>query len=165
MFELRFDEYKAGDFISFSGEFIIMRDAAHKRIFELFQKGECLPIDFKNKIIFYAGPAKKPYFQSIGAIGPTTSNRMDPFLKFMYDLGIYATVGKGKRSSFVCNLNIDYSKFYLIAPSGVAAFLSKKIISHEVLAFEDLGTESIQRILVKDFPLIMGIDSKGNTIY
>lgn len=155
----------AGDFIEYSGELIIMRDAAHKKIKQLIDSKEELPFDFKDKIIFYAGPAKKPKELPIGSVGPTTSNRMDEYLETMYKLGIKATIGKGNRSPFVKELNKKYKKTYFICPSGAAASLSQKIINHEILAFSDLGTEAIQKIEVENFPLIVAIDKNGKSIF
>ncbi|HOO73865.1 MAG TPA: FumA C-terminus/TtdB family hydratase beta subunit [Tepiditoga sp.] len=165
MLLLKFEELKAGEIINYTGGLIVMRDAAHKRIKEMKERNEKLPVDFKDKIIFYAGPAKKPDFQAVGSIGPTTSNRMDGFLEIMYQLGISATVGKGKRSGFVAGLNKKYSKVYFVTPSGMAAMLSQKVKKHTVLAFDDLGTEAIQELIVEDFPLMTAIDVNGEDIF
>ncbi|MGM0641049.1 MAG: FumA C-terminus/TtdB family hydratase beta subunit [Thermotogota bacterium] len=155
----------AGQFIEYTGEMIIMRDAAHKKIYDFYNENKKIPIDFKNKIIFYAGPAKKPENEIIGSIGPTTSKRMDDYLEIMYKLGIKSTIGKGNRSDFVSVLNKQYKRNYFICPSGAAAALSTKILKYEIIAFEELGAEAIQRIEVKDFPLIVAIDEKGNNLY
>jgi fumarate hydratase subunit beta len=154
-----------GDFFEYSGELIIMRDAAHNKIKQLFDDNSSLPIDFKDKIIFYAGPAKKPDNLVIGAIGPTTSSRMDNYLEIMYKLGIKATIGKGNRSSIVDLLNKKYNKYYFVCPSGAAATLAQKVFSYEVIAFPELGPEAIQKIVVVDFPLIVAIDNLGNNFY
>ena len=159
--ELNFNDLKKGDIIYYSGELIVMRDAAHKRIKEFLESNKELPLNFKDKIIFYAGPSKKPDFQVIGAVGPTTSKRMDSFLEMMYQLDISATIGKGERSDFVNSLNKKYKKVYFVSPSGTAASLSQKVLNYETIAFEDLGTESIQRLVVKNFPLYVMIDSNG----
>jgi fumarate hydratase subunit beta len=159
------DNLSAGDFIEYSGELIIMRDAAHKKIKELIDSNKELPFDFMDKIIFYAGPAKKPKHSPIGSVGPTTSNRMDEYLEMIYKLGVNATIGKGNRSSFVKDLNKKYKKTYFVCPSGAAASLSQKILNHNILAFADLGTEAIQKIEVEKFPLIVAIDKNGNSIF
>lgn len=155
----------AGQFINYSGEMIIMRDAAHKRIYDFYKNNKEIPVSLKDKIIFYAGPAKKPEGKIIGSIGPTTSNRMDSYLETMYQLGIKATVGKGNRNNFVSELNKKYGKNYYICPSGAAAALSEKIEKYEIIAFKDLGAEAIQKIEVTDFPLIVAIDENGESIY
>lgn len=154
-----------GNYIEYSGEMIIMRDAAHEKIKKLLDNNSPLPIDFKNKIIFYAGPAKKPDNLVIGSIGPTTSNRMDNYLEMMYKLGIKATVGKGNRNQLVEVLNKKYNKYYFICPSGASAYLSQKVIFHEVVCFQELGTEAIQKIEVVDFPLIVAIDNSGKNLF
>jgi len=161
---LIFENLKAGSYIEYDGELILMRDAAHKRLKEIFESGVNLPIDIKGKLIFYAGPAKEPEIGKPGAIGPTTSKRMDKYLPFLYSLGVSGTIGKGSRSPEVCTLNREEKKVYFLAPSGAAAALSKKILKWEILAFEDLGTEAIQMITVARFPLIVAIDSKGNSL-
>lgn len=159
------DNLLAGQFTEYNGELIIMRDAAHKKIQEYLLNKEILPIDFKNKIIFYAGPSKKPTNSPIGSIGPTTSNRMDNYLEMMYKLGIKATIGKGNRSDFVTELNKKYKKNYYICPSGAAASLSKRVLKYEIIAFKELGPEAIQRVEVSNFPLMVAIDFKGDNYY
>ena len=162
---MNFENLRVGDQIEYTGELIVMRDAAHKRLKEIYISGKELPIKLDNKIIFYARPAKKPDFQVIGAIGPTTSNRMDKYLEFVYKLGVIATIGKGKRSLEACKVNKKYKKHYFITPSGMAALLSQKVKKYEILAFEDLGTEAIQRLFVEKFPLMVGIDKYGKSLW
>ncbi len=144
---------------------IIMRDAAHKRISEMVEKKERIPLDFKQKIVFYAGPAKKKAGMVCGAIGPTTSERMDKYLDMMFSLGVEATVGKGARTEFAAQLCGKYGKPYFVAPSGSAAALAYRIKEFEILFFEDLGAEAVQRILVCDFPLMLAIDAEGNDFF
>ena len=161
MFLLKVEELKVGENIQYTGEFVIMRDAAQKKLTQF----QACPINLEGKIIFYAGPAKKPDDCPIGAIGPTTSARMDKYLEMLFKLGVKATVGKGGRSDLVRDLCKDYKSIYCITPSGCAAGLSKKVIEHKILMFEELQSEAIQKILVKDFPLIVAINSQGHTIW
>lgn len=162
---LKISELKTGDSLSYTGELIIMRDAAQKRLKNLLDEKKPLPIDLKGKIIFYAGPAKPIRGGAVGAIGPTTSSRMDGFLGLLYELGVIATIGKGKRTEVASNMCKKYERVYLIAPSGAAASLALHIKKVEVLAFEDLGPEAIRKIYVEDFPVIVGIDSSGKDIF
>ncbi|MEA1883385.1 MAG: FumA C-terminus/TtdB family hydratase beta subunit [Thermotogota bacterium] len=156
---------KAGDSILYDGEMIIMRDAAQKRLSAFQDSPVDLPIDLKNKVVFYAGPAKTPSDSAIGAIGPTTSARMDKYLEMLFNFGIKATVGKGERSDSVKDLCRKYKGVYFLAPSGSAAALSQSVINHEILLYEELQSEAIQKIIVNDFPLIVAIDSKGHSIW
>jgi len=165
---LKIDEirkFKVGETIKYYGELIVMRDAAQRRLRELIAGSKELPIYLGGKIVFYAGPAKPPKNSKIGAIGPTTSERMDEFLEMLYYLGVIATIGKGKRSDLAVELCKKYQRVYFIAPSGAAAYLSKCVINAEVIAFFELGPEAIYRIEVRDFPLMVAIDSLGNQIF
>jgi fumarate hydratase subunit beta len=159
------EKLNAGEILTFSGEMIVMRDAAQKRISELLSKKEEIPVNLNNKIIFYAGPAKPPENSEIGAIGPTTSERMDKYLEMLFNLGVIATVGKGKRSNSAVEFCKNYKRAYFITPSGAAAYLSKTVEDIKIIAFSDLGTEAIHKIQVKNFPLMVGIDSKGDQIF
>lgn len=161
---MKIRELEAGTEIEYSGELIVMRDAAQKRIKAMIERHIPLPLSLKGKIVFYAGPAKTPEGSVIGAIGPTTSSRMDSYLEMLLDLGVVATVGKGRRNNFVGDLCKKYSAVYLIAPSGAAAALSQRIVSSGILAFHDLGPEAVYRLKVENFPLIVAIDSKGNCL-
>ncbi|OAA31649.1 fumarate hydratase [Kosmotoga arenicorallina S304] len=162
---MKIPEFKVGEMIHFSGEFIVMRDAAQKRLREILEtKGE-IPLYLKEKIIFYAGPAKKVSGSEIGAIGPTTSIRMDPFLEMLLKLGVRATIGKGRRNDYVRELCQKYSALYFITSSGTAAALSKKVVKADIIAFPELGPEAVYRLEVEKFPLIVAIDSFGNSIY
>ncbi|HOO33405.1 MAG TPA: FumA C-terminus/TtdB family hydratase beta subunit [Thermotogota bacterium] len=157
--------YEAGTQINYTGEIIIMRDAAQKRLLEYFSRTGQLPLDLKNKIIFYAGPAKTPEGETIGAIGPTTSQRMDKFLDLLFQNGVIGTVGKGKRTETAVQACSEHKTCYFLTPSGAAASLSSRVKSHEVILFEDLQSEAIQRITVEDFPLVVAIDAEGKTIW
>ena len=168
MLNLKIDEileFKVGQFVSYSGEMIVMRDAAQKRLKEINQNKQEVPFSLENKIVFYAGPANPPENAKIGAIGPTTSERMDLFLEMLYNFGVVATVGKGKRSDLAIELCKKYSRVYFLAPSGAAAYLSKTVTNIELVAFSDLGPEAVYRINVKGFPLIVAIDKNGDQIF
>lgn len=154
---------KIGDYIEYTGSMIVMRDAAQKRIESLLKQGLEVPIDLKEKIVFYAGPTR--IVEGRFAIGPTTSERMDRYLKILFELGVSATVGKGRRSELARNFCREYGRLYFVAPSGAAAALSEHVENIKLLAFEDLGTEAVYEITVRDFPLIVAIDSKGNDLF
>ncbi|KAF2958799.1 fumarate hydratase [Thermotoga sp. Ku-13t] len=156
-------ELKVGERIEYTGSMIVMRDAAQRRIEKLLKEGSSLPVDLRGTIVFYAGPTR--VVDGRFAIGPTTSERMDKYLKMLFELGVMATVGKGKRSELAKKLCREYRRIYFIAPSGAAAALSEHVESIKLLAFEDLGTEAMYEIRVENFPLIVAIDSAGNDIF
>ncbi|RAM57929.1 fumarate hydratase [Mesotoga sp. SC_3PWM13N19] len=161
---MRIEELRVGDELDYSGEFLVMRDAAQKRLSMMIEKNEELPVNLDKRIVFYAGPAKSVN-GLFGAIGPTTSSRMDSFLEMLYLKGVLATVGKGKRSRIAASICKNYGRVYFLAPSGAAAALAGTILSMKVLAFEDLGTEAIFSTQVKNFPLYVAIDSLGNDVF
>lgn len=161
---MKIEELRAGDELLYSGEFLLMRDAAQKRLKKMIEENEEIPVSLDRAIVFYAGPAK-PTKVSFGAIGPTTSSRMDSFLEMLYMKGVLATIGKGKRGPLSATLCRNYKRVYFLAPSGAAAALASRISDLTVLAFEDLGTEAIFRVQVKDFPLYVAIDSLGNDVF
>ena len=140
-----------------SGEIYTARDMAHKRLVEMIKRGEKLPFDLKDKIIFYAGPCpcKEPCV--IGSIGPTTSSRMDKYTPIFYENGIVATIGKGERSEEVKKSIKENKGIYFTAIGGIACLFAEKFVKKELIAFEDLGTEAIYRFEIKDLPLIVNI--------
>lgn len=156
---------RAGDRVLLSGVVYTSRDAAHKRIMELLDKGEALPYDLDGAVIYYAGPTPTPPHLAIGSCGPTTSGRMDPFAPRMLDLGLGGMVGKGGRSEEVCEAIRRNQSVYLCAVGGAGALASKCITSCEVIAFEDLGCESVKRLEFKDFPLVVAIDCVGGSLF
>lgn len=147
---------KQGDNILLSGEIYTARDMAHKRLLEMMDRGEKLPFDLKDKIIFYAGPCPCASDCVTGSIGPTTAARMDKYAPIFYKNGILATIGKGDRSEEVKNAIKETNGVYFAAVGGVACYLAEKFISKELIAFEDLGTEAIYKFEVKDLPLRVG---------
>lgn len=154
---------KAGDMINLTGAMYTARDAAHKRLVEMHAAGKELPITLKDEIIFYAGPSPTKPGEVVGSIGPTTSTRMDAYSPTLLDLGLICMIGKGRRNDEVVKSIIKHGAIYLIGIGGAAAAMSECVTKLDVIAFEDLGTESIKRIEVVDMPLIVAIDCHGNT--
>ena len=163
--KLKAAELKPGDVIYFSGTIYTARDAAHKRIAEQMQKGETLPFSLQGAIIYFAGPTQTPPNMAIGSCGPTTSSRMDGFTPDLMDAGLFATIGKGNRNQAVYDSIIRNKGLYLCAIGGAGAIMAKSVTSCEVIAYEDLGCESIKRLTTKDMPLIVGIDTNGNSLF
>lgn len=159
------ENLKAGDRVLLSGTVYTARDAAHKRIKILLDNNEELPFDLRNSVIYYAGPTPTPEGLAIGSCGPTTSSRMDKFSPEFLDLGLVAMIGKGPRSNEVCEAIIRNKAVYFCAVGGAGALASKCIINCEVIAFEDFGCESVKRLEIKDFPLIVAIDSNGGNLF
>ncbi|MFO8052445.1 MAG: FumA C-terminus/TtdB family hydratase beta subunit [Candidatus Omnitrophota bacterium] len=156
---------RAGEQLLFSGIFYTARDQAHQKLVEAVQIKKKLPIDLEGKIIYYCGPTETPPGKVIGSCGPTTSNRMDSFVEPLLKKGLLAMVGKGRRSQEVKKLVKKYKVTYFLAPSGCGAMLSKFVLSKKLICFPELGAEAIYRLEVENFPLIVGIDSRGSNIY
>ena len=155
----------AGDYVYLTGTIYTARDAAHKRMQESLDKGEALPIDIVNQIIYYMGPSPAREGKVIGSAGPTTAGRMDRYTPRLLDLGLGAMIGKGKRTQDVKDAIVRNKSVYFAAVGGAGALLSKSIIKSEVVAYDDLDTEAIRKLEVKDFPVIVVADSKGNYLY
>lgn len=156
---------KAGDSVLLSGVLYTGRDAAHKRLIDLLDQNEKLPLDIKNQVIYYVGPSPAKPGQVIGSAGPTTSYRMDPYAPRLLDLGLKGMIGKGARNQEVIDAIIRNKAVYFGAIGGAAALIGKSIVKSEIIAYEDLGAEAIRRIEVKDMPLVVIIDSEGNNLY
>lgn len=154
-----------GDSVLISGAIYTGRDAAHKRLAELLKEGKELPIDVKDAIIYYVGPAPARPGQIIGSAGPTTSYRMDSYAPALLDLGLRGMIGKGKRSEQVIASMKKNGAVYFGAIGGCGALLSKCIKKSQIVAYEDLGAEAIRRLEVIDFPATVIIDSRGNNLY
>ncbi|CDF15362.1 Fe-S-containing hydro-lyase [Ruminococcoides sp. CLA-AA-H171] len=158
-------DLKAGETVLLSGTMLTGRDAAHKRLYELVEKGEKLPIDIKGELIYYVGPAPaKPGF-AVGPAGPTSSYRMDKYAPTLLDLGLKGMIGKGARNQDVIDAIVRNGCVYFACVGGAAALIAKSIKKEEILCYEDLGTEAIRRYTVEDFPCIVAIDSYGNNAY
>lgn len=155
----------AGDYVYLTGTIYTARDAAHKRMQEALDNGEALPIEMKNNVIYYMGPSPAREGRVIGSAGPTTASRMDKYAPKLLDLGLRGMIGKGKRSGEVIEAIIRNKAVYFAAVGGAGALLSRAITKSEVVAYDDLGTEAIRRLTVKDFPVIVVIDSEGNNLY
>ncbi len=156
---------RAGDKVLLSGTVYTSRDAAHKRIKSLLDKGEALPYDLSGAAIYYAGPTAAREGMVIGSCGPTTSSRMDVYSPEFLDNGLSAMIGKGERSEAVCEAIRRNGAVYFCAVGGAGALAAKCITECEVIAFEDLGCESVKRLTFKDFPLIVTIDSVGGNLF
>ena len=156
---------RAGDKILLSGVVYTARDAAHKRFSALLDEGKELPFPLKGSAIYYAGPTPAPEGLPIGSCGPTTSARMDVFAPRLLDLGLSAMIGKGGRSPAVCDAIRRNGAVYLCAIGGAGALAANAVRSVEVIAFEDLGCESVKRLVVEEFPLIVGIDCAGGSLF
>lgn len=156
---------KAGDYVYLSGTIYTARDAAHKRMKEALDQGQKLPFDLKGSVIYYMGPSPAREGRPIGSAGPTTASRMDKYTPELLDLGLGAMIGKGKRSPAVIDAMVRNVAVYFAAVGGAGALLSKCILSSEIVAYEDLGAEAIRKLEVKNFPVIVVIDSQGNNWY
>jgi fumarate hydratase subunit beta len=153
---------KIGDILELTGTIYTARDAAHKRMETAWKEKKPLPINMENQFIFYAGPCPAKPGYVIGSIAPTTSMRMDSFVEMTFGLGMLGMIGKGDRSGFVPGLCKKYGGVYLLSIGGASAMISKQVKKYEVVAYEDLGTESIKRLEVEALRLIVGIDARGN---
>ena len=156
---------KAGESVLLTGTMITGRDAAHKRLFELAEKGEALPVNIDGETIYYVGPAPAKPGYAVGPAGPTSSYRMDKYTPKLLDMGLKAMIGKGRRNDDVKKAIVRNHAVYFAAIGGAAALIAKSIKKTEPICYEDLGTESIRRYYVEDFPCVVAIDSEGNDVY
>lgn len=158
-------ELKAGDKIELSGFVFTARDAAHKRFAQLIKEGKELPFPIKNAIIYYAGPTGTKEGMAIGSCGPTTSGRMDPYAPLLLDMGLRGIIGKGERNDSVIDAIKRNEAVYFCAIGGAGALACKCIESCEVIAFEDLGCESVKKLFIRNFPLIVAVDCHGGNLF
>lgn len=158
------DQLHAKDFILFSGELYTARDAAHQRLVKDIAAGTP-PFDLNGTVIYYVGPSPTPPHLKFGSAGPTTSSRMDVYTPTLLHHGVKAIIGKGYRSTEVLESFRDHHAVYLLAIGGSGAYLGQCVQSSEVIAYEDLGPESIKKLVVKDLPLIVGYDVYGQDAY
>lgn len=156
---------RAGDYVYLTGTIYTARDAAHKRMKETLDSGKPLPLEISGNVIYYMGPSPAREGRPIGSAGPTTASRMDKYAPKLLDLGLGAMIGKGKRSQAVIDAIIRNGSVYFAAVGGAGALLSQRIVSSEVIAYDDLGTEAIRKLEVVDFPVIVVIDCEGNNLY
>ncbi len=154
-----------GDTVLVNGVIYTARDAAHKRLIDLLEAGQPLPLDLQGQVMFYVGPSPARPGRVIGAAGPTTSYRMDPYAPQLLRLGLKAMIGKGKRSPEVIAAMIENKAVYLGAIGGAGALISQSIKAAEIIAYEDLGPEAIRRLVVENLPTIVINDCRGNDLY
>ena len=156
---------KAGDMVYISGVVYTARDAAHKRMCEYLDTGKPMPFDFEGAAIYYAGPCPPKPGKPIGSVGPTTSGRMDLYSPRLIEQGLKVMIGKGFRSPEVVDSIIKHTGIYFAAIGGAAALMGKCVESAEVIAYDELGTEAVRRLVVKELPVIVAIDSQGRNMY
>jgi fumarate hydratase subunit beta len=159
------EKLKIGDKVLLTGVIYTGRDAAHKRLDDLIQAGKELPVDIRGQVIYYVGPAPAKPGKPIGSAGPTTSYRMDAFAPKLMELGLKGMIGKGNRGTEVVEAMQKHKAVYFGATGGAGALLARSIKKAEVVAYEDLGPEAIQRMEVEDFPVVVINDTKGNDLY
>jgi fumarate hydratase subunit beta len=155
----------AGDEVLLTGPLYVARDAAHKRLVEALDRGEALPFDITGQTVYYMGPSPAPPGRVIGAAGPTTATRMDPYAPRLLAVGLRGMIGKGPRSAEVREAIRKYKAVYLAPVGGAGALLSKTILAAEVVAYEDLGPEAVRRLEVEDFPATVIDDVHGADLY
>lgn len=159
------DTFQVGDYVYLTGIIYTARDAAHKRMYEAIERGEELPFQIKGNVIYYMGPSPARPGRAIGSAGPTTSSRMDKYAPVLLDMGLRGMIGKGKRSQTVKDAVARNHAVYFAAVGGAGALLSRSIVSSEIIAYEDLGTEAIRKLRIKEFPVIVVGDASGNDLY
>jgi fumarate hydratase subunit beta len=163
--EEKLKELKAGDTVLLTGSIYTARDAAHKKLIDLIDKGEEIPIDVKDAIIYYVGPTPAKPGMVVGSAGPTTSYRMDDYSPKLLDLGLKGMIGKGERSAEVIASMVKNKAVYFAAIGGAAALIGKCVKKAELVAYEELGAEAIRKFYVEDMPIVVVIDSDGNNLY
>lgn len=155
----------AGDYIYLTGTIYTARDAAHKRMCEGLERNEKLPMEVRGNVIYYMGPSPARDGRVIGSAGPTTASRMDKYTPVLLDMGLKGMIGKGRRNQEVKEAVTRNGAVYFAAVGGAGALLSRAIVRSEIIAYDDLGTEAIRRMEVKDFPVIVVMDAQGNDLY
>ena len=158
-------QLRAGDRVLLSGTIYTARDAAHKRLFALLDQGEPLPFPIRDAVIYYAGPTPGQQGMAVGACGPTTASRMNALAPRLLDLGLAAIIGKGEMSDAVQEALVRNGACFFAAVGGAGALIAKCIETAQVIAFDDLGCESIKRMSVRDLPLTVALDSQGGNLY
>jgi len=156
---------KSGDRVTISGVLYTARDAAHRRLVELIEAGKELPIPVKDQIIYYVGPSPAPPGKVIGAAGPTTSYRMDPYAPRLLELGLKGMIGKGRRSQEVKEAMIKHKAVYMAAIGGAGALMARAIKEVRVVAYDELGPEAIRELKVEKLPVVVVNDIYGNDLY
>lgn len=159
------EQLRAGNIVLLNGYVYTARDAAHKRLVELINNDAPLPFDIRGQVIYYVGPTPPPPGKVIGSAGPTTSSRMDIYTPLLLHVGLKGMIGKGQRNKDVIEAIKKYKAVYFLATGGAGALLSKLVVEVEEIAFPELGTESIKKLLLKDFPVIVAIDCYGGNVF
>jgi fumarate hydratase subunit beta len=157
--------FKAGDMLYISGTVYTARDAAHKRLAGMIANGEPMPFDFEGQVVYYAGPAPAKPGRPIGSVGPTTGGRMDAYSPMLISKGLKVMIGKGTRSDEVIEAMKRHTGVYFAAIGGAAALMAKCVVSAEIVAFEELGTEAVRKLEVNELPVIVAVDCHGNDMY
>lgn len=155
----------AGDLVYLSGTIYTARDAAHKRLYEMLDRGEPMPFDFTGQVVYYAGPCPAKPGQPIGSVGPTTAGRMDAYSPRLIREGLKVMIGKGLRNTEVVDALKQYTGVFFAAIGGAAALMARCVDTAKVIAFDDLGPEAIRRLTVTELPVIVAIDSQGRNVY
>lgn len=163
--EKNISSLRAGDYVYLTGVIYTARDAAHKRMYEALAEGKNIPISLQDNVIYYMGPSPAREGRPIGSAGPTTAGRMDKYTPELLDRGLKGMIGKGRRNQAVKEAIVRNGAVYFAAVGGAGALLSQAVVGAEVIAYEDLGTEAIFKLTVKDFPVIVVIDSMGDDLY
>ncbi|MFA5363085.1 MAG: FumA C-terminus/TtdB family hydratase beta subunit [Candidatus Omnitrophota bacterium] len=159
------EKLKAGDEVLLSGTIFTARDQAHKKFVETIKKKGALPFEMRGAVIYYCGPTRTPQGRIIGSCGPTTSSRMDVFTPGLLIKGLTGIIGKGKRSPEVVKALKKHGGVYFLAYAGCGALISRYIKESRIIAYKELGPEAVRRLKVKDLPLIVAVDTRGNSIY
>ncbi|MBI5443893.1 MAG: Fe-S-containing hydro-lyase [Deltaproteobacteria bacterium] len=165
LFDEAVERLTSGDRVLLSGTLFTARDAAHARLAALLREGKELPFDLRGQVVYFVGPTPAPPGRPIGSAGPTTSYRMDPYSPLLLEHGLKGMIGKGKRSAEVVEALRKYRAVYFGAVGGAAALLAQRILSAEIVAYEDLGPEAIRRLTVSDFPVVVVNDCRGGDLY
>lgn len=158
-------QLKSGDTVLLSGTIYTARDAAHKRLCEALERGETLPLNLQNAVIYYAGPTPARPGEVIGSCGPTTSGRMDAYAPTLMRQGVIGMIGKGARSAQVVEAMKECGAVYFAAIGGAGAVMASCVKQAEVVCYDDLGSEAVRRLTVENMPLTVIIDSEGHNLY
>jgi len=159
------ESLRAGDRVTITGTVFTARDAAHRRLIDLLEEGKKLPFPVEGQVIYYVGPSPAPPGRVIGAAGPTTSYRMDPYAPKLIELGLKGMIGKGKRSEAVKDAMVKHKAVYMAAIGGAGALMAKAVKNARIVAYEDLGPEAIRELEVEKLPAIVVNDTEGNDLY
>lgn len=159
------ESLSAGDMVCLSGPLFTARDAAHQRLVENLDQQLAPPFDFKGQVVYYAGPCPAKPGRVIGSVGPTTSGRMDAYSPRLIEQGLKAMIGKGLRNQAVMEAIVKHRGIYFAAIGGAAALMSQCVKEAKIIAYEDLGTEAIRRLIVERMPVVVAVDCRGQEAY